>query len=570
MTSLKLFRIAVEYVRVSTSLQDEMLSGDAQSFHIAPEAEKKGFRIAKRFGETGSGTSVSKRAVFLALIDYCLDPANKVEAVWFYDPSRYTRDIADFYHYIGKLTAAGIEIHSVTLGQYIPGNEASEIIWGFNVLFNAIMPRQSARKTRDTQYEAARKGYYLGRKAPFGYRKYKVTVGGKEHSKLEPDPEHWDEAVKMWEMGLDKHTPRQVAEYNNSLGITDPDGNEWTDRSVRSFYSKVAYKGETSWGEKQKSELIPNGVPVARCENAHKAMVKPKEWDTVQGYIDERRTAQSGPRSSNSPNPLVGKTVCGLCNASMHAQRRDDGIRYLICSRKKNRGVKTCASENVPFEDVLRAVMSELLEKVLTRETLDRQIAVVAEENASFLSEQQNKSEQLQQAQSRTRRQIKNLVKAIEDPEEDVVSPTLYRQLNQREAELEQLEAQSKELEAIMGDHLLFLNDPDRIVKNALDLRTYLESEDPRMVGLLLECFIEKVVVHNKTDGTIHWTIPLPSDAPDPPNTQGIQLSGNGGSKSYPLGQLVPNCRWAEVRPHSEEPEKYVKRVLGFLAEVEE
>ena len=27
--------------------------------------------------------------------------------------------------------------------------------------------------------------------------------------------------------------------------------------------------------------------------------------------------------------------------------------------------------------------------------------------------------------------------------------------------------------------------------------------------------------------------------------------------------------RWAEARPHSEESEKYVKRVLGFLAEVE-
>ena len=33
--------------------------------------------------------------------------------------------------------------------------------------------------------------------------------------------------------------------------------------------------------------------------------------------------------------------------------------------------------------------------------------------------------------------------------------------------------------------------------------------------------------------------------------------------------RLVPNCRWAEVRPHSEEPEKYTKRVLEFLAEVE-
>ena len=33
--------------------------------------------------------------------------------------------------------------------------------------------------------------------------------------------------------------------------------------------------------------------------------------------------------------------------------------------------------------------------------------------------------------------------------------------------------------------------------------------------------------------------------------------------------RLAPNCRWAEVRPHSEEPEKYVGRVLEFLADVE-
>ena len=33
--------------------------------------------------------------------------------------------------------------------------------------------------------------------------------------------------------------------------------------------------------------------------------------------------------------------------------------------------------------------------------------------------------------------------------------------------------------------------------------------------------------------------------------------------------RLVPNCQWAEVRPHSEEPEKYTKRVLRFLSTVE-
>ena len=32
--------------------------------------------------------------------------------------------------------------------------------------------------------------------------------------------------------------------------------------------------------------------------------------------------------------------------------------------------------------------------------------------------------------------------------------------------------------------------------------------------------------------------------------------------------RLIPNAHWAEVRPHAEEPEKYVHRVLQFLSEV--
>ena len=33
--------------------------------------------------------------------------------------------------------------------------------------------------------------------------------------------------------------------------------------------------------------------------------------------------------------------------------------------------------------------------------------------------------------------------------------------------------------------------------------------------------------------------------------------------------RLVPNCQWAEVQPHSEDPERYTERVLEFLATVE-
>jgi pimeloyl-ACP methyl ester carboxylesterase len=33
--------------------------------------------------------------------------------------------------------------------------------------------------------------------------------------------------------------------------------------------------------------------------------------------------------------------------------------------------------------------------------------------------------------------------------------------------------------------------------------------------------------------------------------------------------RLIPNAHWAEVRPHAEEPDTYVHRVLQFLAEIE-
>ena len=158
----------------------------------------------------------------------------------------------------------------MTLGQYIPGNEVSEITWGFNALFNAIMPRQSAKKTRDAPYEATGQGYYLGKHALFGYWKYKLVVDGNEHSKLEPDPEQWEHGLMVWEMGLDRYTPMETALYNNSMGIHNKKGNEWDDRGMGDFFRRPVYKGETRRGMRQKSNLIPNNAPVAKSEKPTK------------------------------------------------------------------------------------------------------------------------------------------------------------------------------------------------------------------------------------------------------------------------------------------------------------
>ena len=561
-----LLRMAVGYGRVSTGSQDELLSVDTQESRIIQAAAALGFEILGMFRETGSGTSTVNRTEFLEMMAYVLNPANRIEAVWFYDPSRYTRDLVDFHVYLRQLTQAGIEVHAVTLGQYKPGDEASEMLWGVNALFNSLMPRQTARKTRDAQFEAVRKGYFIGRYAPFGYQKYTVTVGGVDHKKLEPNPETWDHARKMWEMGLANYTPRQVAAYNNSIGVRTTLGNIWTDKAVREFFRNPTYKGQTFRGKRQNSKLIPNGEELATCDNAHIAIVTPEEWQTVQDLIANRASAASGPRSHSSPNLLSSKVRCGLCGSSMHAQRRDDGIRWLICSTKKTLGISDCKMENVELEPVLNSVVAALLEKILTYETLEKQIAMVAQENATFLATHQTNLNQIRKAKTKAQRDLKNVLDHIQ---EMGGSRSLHERLTECESEVERLEAQGEELKDILSDHLTFLNDPQLIIENALDLRTYLESDDEQTARNFLNTFIAKVVIHGKNDGTIHWSVPLPSDGPNPASTRKIRFHRTRGSESYPLDMQMPNCRWAEVRPHSEEPEKYTKRVLGFLAEVE-
>ena len=381
-------------------------------------------------------------------------------------------------------------------------------------------------------------------------------------------PEQWERALKMWEMGLDKHTPMQVAQANNDLGIRNTEGHDWTDANVRDFYKNPACRGATVRGRVQESELIPNGEPLAVCENAHQAMVTPEEWERVNGYIAERHNAPAGPRSHSSLNLLSGRIFCGHCASPMHVGTNNDGTKSLICSKKKRRSKAACPeAENVQLKDVLSEVVTALLERILTKESLDQQVVAVAQENESFLLEQQTNREHIQKAQSRARRQVKNLVTAIEDmdihtdrnPDPEPYThtdrnpdPELYTRLNQRRSELQSLESQIEELDANMGDHLMFLNDPDLIVRNALDLRTYLESADEQTARVFVQSFVNKVVIHNKIDGTIYYSIPLPSDGPDPSATQEIRFSLRRDNKICPLdghtGMIARHIRKVPVR----------------------
>ena len=83
---------------------------------------------------------------------------------------------------------------------------------------------------------------------------------------------------------------------------------------------------------------------------------------------------------------------------------------------------------------------------------------------------------------------------------------------------------------------------------------------------------VMRATIHALFDGP-YLTLGMSAKRLQGIRTPTLLMPGNNDihprSVAEQVHRLIPNARWAEVRPHAEEPDKYVHRVLQFLAEIE-
>ena len=231
-------RRAASYVRVSGRGQDDVLSFESQLDEIRRYLKREDLRLDKQFQDVGSGLTTEERPEFERMVAYVLNPANGITDVIFYDLSRFTRRNRHYYEYTEDLEDAGINLHSVVEGRKY--GQGADLMWKFKSLTNEDYSRSISFHTKRGQKGAVRNGYYIGPKPPWGYEKYKVTVGKKEHIKLRPNPDEWQHCLKLWEMAVGGHTPMNITKEFNHQGIPSPSGGPWTDDAVRYILRKHA------------------------------------------------------------------------------------------------------------------------------------------------------------------------------------------------------------------------------------------------------------------------------------------------------------------------------------------
>jgi DNA invertase Pin-like site-specific DNA recombinase len=501
---------SVFYLRMSTDKQDLSIGGQRHHLLQFVESDESNDRVvAGEYIDEGITGSTASRANFQRMMADATGPNPPFDEVVIYDLSRFSRDTVDSLAYPRILQAHGIGFHSVkdNFSSDASGRLHMTLIAGVNEFHNYKTAEGSSRG----QADATRMGYYTAPRAPLGFLKERVTVGGKEHSILVIDPENAPLVQRIFGMALQWQTPLDIAKTLNAEGIPSPTGNTWSAAVITAMLHNVRYPGTGCHGKRSHSKFLFNST-VTLVPNAHPAIVSQETFDKVQEILTSRRFIPSDPESKHprraaSPFLLSNLVYCKCCEKKMFVKNSGKGRRKLGCSTNRTRGAGACPTRPEDMEVVETTVLRALLKKVLTEKNLRQVVQKVGEDSKNFAERQGRERETINVELEDIKTQKNNIIQAIAREGRHIPDLATYLDgLSQKEAGLEArkvgLDTERNALQAFLSDEL-------RIIENASRVRTYLQSEDRSVVMSMIESFVKKVELKNGPV-TIHYSIPMP------------------------------------------------------------
>ena len=210
----------VLYIRVSTKLQVEKgESIDAQRFELTRYAEAHGMRVLGEYVDAGfSGKNVRGRPQFRQMLDDIIkeQPGRRPTYVLVFKLSRFGRNAADTWNSLQMLQDYGVELCCVKDG-IDSATTMGKAMLSIAAVF-AEMERDNIRtQTMSGREEKARKGYWNGGQAPYGYRL--VDRGGK-FKELVVDEDEAKVVRKIFQMyAYENKGAMAIAAWLNNHGV---------------------------------------------------------------------------------------------------------------------------------------------------------------------------------------------------------------------------------------------------------------------------------------------------------------------------------------------------------------
>ena len=495
---------AALYARVSSDRQDVDLSVSAQLRALKDYARANGYSVAREYVDEAESGRVADRPQFREMIEEGSKPKAPFEVILVWKFSRFTRKREHAVAFKSMLRRKGIRVVSITehADDSPTGKLMEAIIESVDEFYSENLAEDVVRGMR----EAASRGFFLGSKSPFGYKRVKVSDGVKERPTLEIDPAAAPVVKELFQSSLQGNGLMEICKALNDRGVTNR-GKRWYKGGLHYLLNNEAYTGTAVWGRTSKGEKAQDPV---RVEGAWPALVSREMFDAVQEAMRNRAPKVQRPARVGSRFLLSGLLKCGVCGRPYSGQGAKSGqFAYYICGTLFREGAGTCSARYLNAPRVEDFVVEKIRDRILTEETIVELVTLVAEEIDAMAGELSGRLDVIDAELGDVQSRLQRLYEALEtsDLTLEALSPRIFS-LRHRE---EQLEAAREDAAGQLEQRRVELPTTEEIKEYVADFREFLQEGTFPERKALIRNFVEGIEVVGD-EATLTYTIPMPND----------------------------------------------------------
>lgn len=527
------------YTRVSTAVQVDGYSLDAQKEKLRKYAEYQGFVIAGEYSDEGfSGKNIQGRFEFQRMMKDIQEEKDHVQYVLVFKLSRFGRNAADVLNSLQIMQDFGANLICVEDGIDSSKDAGKLMISVLSAV--AEIERENIRvQTMAGREQKAREGKWNGGFAPYGY---KLVDGNLEIAEDEVEIIriifdrfiHTSEGINGVANYLNNHGYRKKLRQNNTIeGFSTTFVKKVIDNPI--YMGKIAYgrrRTEKKLGSRNEMHVVAQSeYPI--YEGQHEGIVSEEDWELAQA----KRKKTSGRRvlTGKTSNISILSTIvkCPCCGKSMYSNtqrptKKDPKTRfYYYCKNTSTATGHKCTFrtniEQSQIDNFVAAVISAMVHDPKFENAIKDKIGTVVD-TSDLVKELDTLKGKLRQALSikgRLEQQLDTL--PYDDPHYDRKILDLQRRYDDQydiiellESQIEDIETQIRDIrqEQISGENVY------ELLRSFDELYEELDNSDKRD---LMRAIIERVELfpERRKDGC--WVKSIVFNFPVPVNGRSLK-----------------------------------------------
>lgn len=369
------------------------------------------------------------------------------------DLSRLGREYIETGRYMRRIFPAyGVRFIAINDNVDTINDGADDLAVSVKNIMNEAYSRDISIKTRSALEAKRKNGDFVGAFTVYGYRKT-----GERHKKLEIDEYAASVVRSIFQMKLDGHSAKHIADELNAHGVLSPlaykknyglpygkggyadcESSKWSATTIIRILRDETYTGTLVQGKQTTPHFKLKNLETKpaeqwdRVENAHDAIVSKQDFQLVQRL--NRIDTRTSPKES-SVYLFSGVLICGCCGGRMTRKAvtyQGYEYQYYYCPNGKKHG---CENPAVMKQNDLIACVQEMVKKHIDSVTsMEAVLSSINQDriNQNLIQEYKEQMEsceqQMKQVSAYRSRLYENLVNGFLTKEECAIYKQQYNE----------------------------------------------------------------------------------------------------------------------------------------------